>query len=1033
MGHFRMLRLKNVVAFIVLSFFIICFSAPTGAQDAKPFPYEKDLLRFEKEDQATPPTNETTFFVGSSTFTIWKEIPEDFAEFHAVNRGFGGSQISQWLEVAADRILVPHAPNRIVFFCGCNDIAGGKTPEKTLEDFKAFVMKMRASNPRVIIHFCALHMPPVRKAHWENFRIFNASVKEIADKDPNIYYVDFAAATNDDQNGGSEELFQKDRLHLTREGEKKLIPIITESIRKEIVDNGRRKLTKIEENCNYPPSSRKNAFKNGDFKVQETVLTLSEPTTVSLGSSFFKADVKDEIVLLTLSQQGSSQPFAQTKIPRDQVCEVIQRIATENGDKPLVSVSVEVQLKSGWIATFSDAHSGKGFVAIDYRAPKNGLLTNEEPLVWELTSLDQGTPESYKAFGTAGLKPVDGHKGSYAFLAIVDPSSRSGIVGGWITSEKAGGVVRSGKSVSGSITMTPRLDYGRYMNNGRCLEERFVLGSFDDCRIGLENYADSIATYYSISLNTSALNGYCTWYSDKNGGACNENAVKELTKAIVEDFGNFGFKYVQIDDKWQLGASHNGPNKNFTSHNPKGPYPSGMKATSSFLNENSLVAGLWFMPFSGNFDDPYWADKQDLFVRSAIDYPEPGQKNTRRYSNINQKIGEPYETFWGGTSLDTSNPKTLEYITDVVTRITQDWNYKYIKIDGMWVGGAIEQLYVNDEYMPDDMGMQIFYDQSRTNVENFRTGLQCVRNAAKDTFILGCNVSQNMRTLAASYGLVDAMRVGPDNGASWDGVCAGPWRGTNRYFYNGRVWFNDPDPVYARVSIPLERAQVSATWASITGQLYALSDWIPDYDEARVDLVRKTIPNHLKTNVRPVDLFDEELARAWILTDDSTGTRRDVVALFNWHGDDGAPFEYTPEKLGLPLSETQGKKIEKYVAYDFWNDELLEPFDVLKTTLPKESCKVLAIRPVGEHPLLLSTSRHISQGIIDVLQEEWNEETKTLSIQVKIPPKFKYELRVYNPKSGKLDRWQAPDDCSGTYTVEYRLDEVGTPSFTIVK
>ena len=439
------------------------------------------------------------------------------------------------------------------------------------------------------------------------------------------------------------------------------------------------------------------------------------------------------------------------------------------------------------------------------------------------------------------------------------------------------------------------------------------------------------------------------------------------------------------------------------------------------------------MPFSGNFDDPYWADKQDLFVRSAIDYPEPGQKNTRRYSNINQKIGEPYETFWGGTSLDTSNPKTLEYITDVVTRITQDWNYKYIKIDGMWVGGAIEQLYVNDEYMPDDMGMQVFYDQSRTNVENFRTGLQCVRNAAKDTFILGCNVSQNMRILAASYGLVDAMRVGPDNGASWDGVCAGPWRGTNRYFYNGRVWFNDPDPVYARVSIPLERAQVSATWASITGQLYALSDWIPDYDEARVDLVRKTIPNHLKTNVRPVDLFDEELARAWILTDDSTGTRRDVVALFNWHGDDNAPFEFTPEKLGLPLSETQGKKIEKYVAYDFWKDELLEPFDVLKTTLPKESCKVLAIRPVGDHPLLLSTSRHVSQGIIDVLREEWNEETKTLSIQAVIPPKFKYELRVYNPNSGQLDRWQAPDDCSGTHTVEYRVDEAGTPSFKIVK
>lgn len=53
--------------------------------------------------------------------------------------------------------------------------------------------------------------------------------------------------------------------------------------------------------------------------------------------------------------------------------------------------------------------------------------------------------------------------------------------------------------------------------------------------------------------------------------------------------------------------------------------------------------------------------------------------------------------------------------------------------------------------------------------------------SGEEVFILGCNVSQNMRTLGASFGLVDAMRIGPDNGPSWEALKRGPWHGTNRY------------------------------------------------------------------------------------------------------------------------------------------------------------------------------------------------------------------------------------------------------------
>lgn len=728
------------------------------------------------------------------------------------------------------------------------------------------------------------------------------------------------------------------------------------------------------------------------------------PKSVAFGTLSVSYDASRDPAVASLSDaQGV---FAEAEISRDAVAECAV------DDDALV-----LKMRDGREFAFSDACARRGFVAIDYVLPAKTPLIAEEPLRWRARVFAPERLEKVKAFGTAGVRPVDGHAGSYAFIALVDPESRAGLVGGWVTSEKASGVVRS-ETRDGAPTMIPRLDFGRFQSGSRVFTERFVLGRFDDCRLGLEAYADAIAEHYSIVLKRNCLNGYCTWYSDKNGGASNENALKELTRAIKDDFGDFGMQFVQIDCGWQLGQSKNGPNKDFTAHNSKGAYPSGMKAAADAVADRGFVAGLWFMPFSGNYDDPYFADKQDLFARSAIDYPLPGEKNVRRYA-IDQKKGSPYETFWGGTCFDLSNPKTRDYVKRVAERITQDWNFKYVKLDGIWCGGAMEQLYVNDEYIPDDLGEQIFFNPESTNIENFRAGLQIVRDAAKDAFILGCNVAQNMRVMASSYGLVDAMRIGPDNGPSWKGILDGPKRGSNRYFYNGRVWYNDPDPVYARPSVPLEQARVSATWTGLTGQLYALSDWIPDYDAERVDLVRKTIPNHHCLNVRPVDLFDVDLPRVWLLTDDKSGVRRDVVGIFNWDEENAAAFKLSPEKLGLPLVDEQGKKIEKYVAYDFWGDKLIEPFETLDITLPNASCAALAVRPVGDRPVLLSTSRHVAQGALEVKSEEWDPTSRTLKIVADVPSKIRYEMRVYDPRSGKMTRFATPEGEVGVKAFKY--------------
>lgn len=630
--------------------------------------------------------------------------------------------------------------------------------------------------------------------------------------------------------------------------------------------------------------------------------------------------------------------------------------------------------------------------------------------------------QQMKTLGTAGLKGVTDHSGSYMFLALAEPISRKGVVAAWVTSKKASGIVFSGKGpAANQAIIKAEAQYGRYLLPEKLAKDEgeiFAIGAFQDCRIGLEKYADLIADTFDIKMKPQ-IAGYCTWYSDKFGGAGSEESTKAFADKAEKLLMPYGFSYFQIDDRWQSGHSghgKNGPDKNFTAHNPKGPYPSGMKPTADYLSAKGIRPGIWFMPFSGNSCDSFYADKRDWFVKSAIDYPPAGQKNTRRFNNINQKKGAPYETFWGGTSLDMTNPEFAKFMFEEVDRISNKWGYKYFKYDGMWTGMACEQLYVNDAYRPDDLGLQIFHDPHVTNVEAFRKGLRRVRDAAgDDVFILGCNVSQNMRTMGAAYGMVNAMRIGPDNGASWKRLCDGPIRGSARYFYNGRVWYNDPDPVYVRNKIPLTHARVISSWVAISGQLYAFSDWLPNLSEERVKVLQKTIaPCNDVDSRRPEDIFESPVARLWQVKKDDCH----IFGFFNWKEKEGDTIGTTFERLGLDPSAT-------YVAYDFWNEKFIPSIQKeLKMDLPQSSCLVLSLRKMGNHPVVINTSRHVLSPIFDVDDEEWDADDKELEGESTVVGKDTYVLRVAVPAGMKLKKAEIEDADQISFTQKGMLAEI---------
>jgi len=164
-------------------------------------------------------------------------------------------------------------------------------------------------------------------------------------------------------------------------------------------------------------------------------------------------------------------------------------------------------------------------------------------------SVDLGKPAAaLKTLGTGGLLDPDKNPGSYVFLTTVDPTTRNGVITGWLTNEKGSGVVFSGIK-NDLVEIKTQIDYGHFLLPAGKSEstETLLIGYFDDARLGEEEFADAIAKQQNIKLKLRAA-VYCTWYSEKNGGAGSESSSIELAKFVKNNLKPFGLGVIQIDD-----------------------------------------------------------------------------------------------------------------------------------------------------------------------------------------------------------------------------------------------------------------------------------------------------------------------------------------------------------------------------------------------------------------------------------------------------------------------------------------------------
>lgn len=156
-------------------------------------------------------------FVGSSSVRLWKTLPQDFPKHRVINRGFGGSELSDSVHYAK-RIVILYKPRMIVMYAGGNDIHRGKTPERVLSDFKTFVATVHASLPRTKIAWISIAPNPARWSEVDKVRAANALVADFARRHKRVEYIDVFSHMLGPDGLPRPEIFAADRLHMNEQG-----------------------------------------------------------------------------------------------------------------------------------------------------------------------------------------------------------------------------------------------------------------------------------------------------------------------------------------------------------------------------------------------------------------------------------------------------------------------------------------------------------------------------------------------------------------------------------------------------------------------------------------------------------------------------------------------------------------------------------------------------------------------------------------------------------------------------------------------
>lgn len=202
---------------LFFSIFFLIFSVAVA--DAQKPAFYKDIQAFKSADSSHFPPTHAIVFVGSSSFTKWKDVHNYFPGFSIINRGFGGSTLVDVIRYAPE-IIFPYKPTQVVIYCGENDLASSDTVTARLvfERFKNLFFSIRKNIPQAKITYVSMKPSPSRRKLMPKMQQGNAMIKSFLRQQPNSSFINVFFHMLDANGQPLKTIYLPDSLHMNAKG-----------------------------------------------------------------------------------------------------------------------------------------------------------------------------------------------------------------------------------------------------------------------------------------------------------------------------------------------------------------------------------------------------------------------------------------------------------------------------------------------------------------------------------------------------------------------------------------------------------------------------------------------------------------------------------------------------------------------------------------------------------------------------------------------------------------------------------------------
>ncbi len=208
-----------VLPVVIVALLFVSCKTKVKEQPAELPAFWSDIQAFKKQDSVSAPPKNAILFIGSSSFTLWLDVQDYFPGHTMINRGFGGSSLTDIIHYAED-IIYPYDPKQIVIYCGENDLAASDTVTGSMvfDRFKELFQLIRSKYNDIPVLYISMKPSPSRRHLFLKMQEGNRLISDFLTNEEKTGFVDVHSKMLDETGEPYSEIFLEDSLHMNPKG-----------------------------------------------------------------------------------------------------------------------------------------------------------------------------------------------------------------------------------------------------------------------------------------------------------------------------------------------------------------------------------------------------------------------------------------------------------------------------------------------------------------------------------------------------------------------------------------------------------------------------------------------------------------------------------------------------------------------------------------------------------------------------------------------------------------------------------------------